>query len=150
MVLNKYVTWLVFFAAAFSPAAHASLGGDIGSVSQDRTQAKTLMRSQTMQGYTVHETLTESGTMVREYAGANSKVFAVTWAGPLMPDLRQLLGPYFPQYIVDSDERRGGHARRSVRHGDLVVYSAGRMRAFSGVAYLESAIPNGVQIDALR
>jgi len=147
---RKHFAWLAFAAAAVSPAANAALGGDIASIAQDRIQAKASMRSQQAQGYSAHELLTQSGTTVREYAGADGKVFAVTWSGPLMPDLRQLLGPYFPQYIAETGERQGGHSRRSVRQGDLVVHSGGRMRAFSGTAYLESAIPNGVQIDALR
>lgn len=150
MVFKRPIFWLSLVGLAMSPLANATLGGDIASVAQDRIQAKASHRVQQRQGQTVHELSGQFGTTIREYAGADGKVYAVTWAGPQMPDLRQLLGPYFPQYIAESDQSRSGHSQRSVRHDGLVVQSGGRMRAFSGKAYLESAIPTGVDIDALQ
>ena len=53
--------------------------------------------------YNVHEMQSAAGTVVREYissAGESAgKVFAVTWQGPWPPDMRQLLGSYFEQYM---------------------------------------------------
>ncbi|MES2831741.1 MAG: DUF2844 domain-containing protein [Pseudomonadota bacterium] len=149
MTSTRHAAWVLLAACVISPAANATLGGDIASVAQDRTLAKAALRAQPSRLYTVFESQNESGTLIREYAGVDGKIFAVAWSGPLMPDLRQLLGPYFPQYIANSGERKSGHSSRNARHGDLVVHSGGRMRAFSGKAYLESAIPKGVEIDGL-
>ena len=100
--------------------------------------------------YTVHEMLTPSGTVVREYAAATGKIFAVTWSGPNVPDLRQLLGASFDAYAAPEAAGPRAHSHRAVTRGDLVVQSSGRMRAFSGKAYLASLVPTGVTIDALQ
>lgn len=146
-------------ATAISAVPHtasAALGGTIESIAGDRVQMKASSRVMaaapgaiTTIPYTVHELLTPAGITVHEYARIDGRVFAVTWSGPTMPDLRQLLGPHFSSYVVATDNQRHGHAHRSIRADDLVVRSAGHMRAFSGVAYLRSLIPDGVSIDDL-
>ncbi len=50
--------------------------------------------------YTVRETALGNGTVVREYLAADSAVFGIAWRGPQMPDLNDLLGSYFPQYVT--------------------------------------------------
>ena len=133
-----------------SPAALAALGGDVASVGRDRVQMKAGLRSDPGGNYTIHELVTPTGTVVREYAATNGRIFAVTWSGPLMPDLRQLLGQYFAAYVADQGPQRGGHGHRSMQGDGLVVQSSGHMRAFAGKAFLPAAIPAGVAIDALR
>jgi len=150
MIRRICCVWLMIALSGISPAANAVLGAKVVSTDQDTVQSKASSRSQQSQNFKVVETTTPAGTTVREYADAEGRVFAITWNGPLKPDLRQLLGPYFPHYISDSNEQSSGHARRTVRHEDLVVHSLGRMRAFSGKAYLQSVIPNGVEIDSLQ
>ena len=57
------------------------------------------MRVTTNAAVTVHEIATTYGTSVREYRlGADGKVFAVSWSGPVIPDLRQVLGSYYAQF----------------------------------------------------
>jgi len=46
----------------------------------------------------VHEITTSYGTVVREYVSPGDKVFAVSWRGPVIPELRQMLGNYYAQY----------------------------------------------------
>jgi hypothetical protein len=90
-----------------------------------------------------------SGTVVREFAGLDGKVFAVAWHGPHVPDLRQTLGKYFD--TMQSAPR--AHADRNhlhIQQGDLVVQAGGHMRAFSGRAYLASAVPTGVNLGDVR
>jgi hypothetical protein len=175
-----FLGWLVLAAAGMAPAAHAALGGDVETVAQDRARIKaTALRTTvrtvpagtasggtagaapaaaiatataTATAYTVHEMMTPAGTVVREFSGPNGKVFAVTWSGPAVPDLRQLLGAHFDTYATPSatGPRPRARAHRTVARGDLVVQSMGRMRAFSGKAYLASLVPSGVAIDALQ
>jgi hypothetical protein len=137
-------------AGSATQPASAALGADAASIGIDRVKAKASVRIRSGTLYTVHDLTTPSGTVVHEYLNANGKVFGVAWSGPAMPDLRQLLGDHFDTYAGASKSGRRGHSHRSLAHGDLVVQSAGRLRAFSGKAYLQSLIPNGVAPDEIR
>ncbi|WP_394756943.1 DUF2844 domain-containing protein [Rhodoferax sp.] len=99
--------------------------------------------------YTLHEVQLENGTSVREYATPEGIVFAVSWQGPVLPDLSALLGTYFNTFKLEAERvraagRRGGPV--SMEHADLVMQSSGRMRNFFGHAYAPSLIPVGVKI----
>ena len=99
--------------------------------------------------YTLHEILLENGTVVREYATSAGLVFAVTWRGPVLPDLSALLGGYLNTFKRETEQarlagRRGGPVNMD-REG-LVVSSNGRMRNFFGHAYAPALIPAGVNI----
>ena len=61
--------------------------------------------------YTVHEIAAPSGVVVREFVSPAGTVFGVAWTGPTMPDLRQVLGPYFDRYVRLP---RTAHARTRV------------------------------------
>ncbi|MGH8260063.1 MAG: DUF2844 domain-containing protein, partial [Steroidobacteraceae bacterium] len=111
--------------------ALAALGGDVSSVAADRVQMRAQLRGVTSgAGFTVHEIAAPSGTLVREYVAPSGTVFAVTWRGPSKPDLRDLFGSYFQQFVSASSMVRHGAATRrhfAVREPDLVVQSNGRM-----------------------
>ena len=130
-------------------AAHASLGGDSASVEADRAHmnvkhAARLTPSSTG-SYTVHETTLPTGTLVRQYVSKAGVVFAVTWSGPFMPNLRQLLGPHFDTMTARQAKRvHAGHRFVSQHESDLVIESGGHPRSFVGRAYLPSALPAGV------
>lgn len=98
--------------------------------------------------YTVRETTLGSGTVVREYLAADGSVFGIAWRGPQMPDLNDLLGTYFPQYVAGVKAARaargGARGPVSVDQSSLVVRSGGHMGAFSGQAWLPPALPAGV------
>lgn len=98
--------------------------------------------------YTVRETALGNGTMVREYLAADGSVFGIAWRGPQMPDLNDLLGSYFPQYVSGVKAARaargGGRGPVAVDQSSLVVRSGGHMGAFSGQAWLPPALPAGV------
>jgi hypothetical protein len=138
-----------------APAA-AFLGGDARSVSADRDVFHAQLRSTPMQQYDLHEISISAGTVVHEYATPQGTVFAVTWQGPLPPDLRQLLGSYYAQYHsavaaqAQARARAGMHRQLSIAATDLVVQSIGRMRGFRGKAYVPSLLPAGVSIADLQ
>ncbi|MBW8837248.1 MAG: DUF2844 domain-containing protein, partial [Burkholderia sp.] len=98
--------------------------------------------------YTVRETTLGNGTVVREYLTTDGTVFAITWRGPQMPDLNELLGSYFPQYVAGVKAvraaRGGARGPVAVDQSSLVVQSGGHMGAFSGRAWLPPALPAGV------
>ena len=146
----KTIALLALASLTLSQPARATLGGAIESVERDRLHLKAQTRSQAGPRYTVHAMTAASGTAIREYTAPDGKVFAVTWSGPAMPDLRQLLGSYFSTYTTDTTARRSGHAHRQVDLPELVVRSSGHQRSFSGKAYVPSMVPTGVVIDDLQ
>jgi hypothetical protein len=100
--------------------------------------------------YRVHDIELPSGTVLREFAALDGKVFAVAWSGPSIPNLRQALGRYFDEYVSAAGAMHGVRHRIEVQESDLVVQSGGHMRRFSGRAYLPAALPAGVTLDELH
>jgi len=142
--------------AVSAVAASAALGQSPGvngagatssAPSAARMQAVTPTASNST--YTQHEMQLETGTIVREYATPAGVVFAVSWQGPVLPDLTALLGNYFSTFKLEAERirmtgRRGGPV--SIQQSGLVIQSSGRMRNFFGHAYAPALIPAGVNI----
>lgn len=142
-------------------SAHAALGGSpmtppagASVVTQTVSPAAVLhaasgtaSTASASSSYTVRETTLGSGTVVREYLAADGTVFGLAWRGPQMPNLNDLLGTYFPQYLAGVEAvraARGGHGPVAVEQSSLVVHSGGHMGAFTGQAWLPQALPAGV------
>lgn len=102
--------------------------------------------------YTVQETQLENSTVVREYATPAGLVFAVTWQGPVLPNLQILLGNYFPalqQEVTQAQQAGRQRTRVLMQTPGLVVSSSGRMGHFKGHAYTPDQVPAGVDIQPL-
>ena len=126
--------------------ALAALGGSVDSVQSDRAQMKGALRvtgNATDATVSIHEISTAYGTRVREYSGADGRVFAVAWNGPVNPDFEQLLGSYYAQYLKVAAATHGGHRHFSVAQPDLVMQNDGRQRAFAGRAWVPALVPQG-------
>ena len=96
------------------------------------------------------ETTLDNGTLVREFADAQGVVYAVRWDGPTLPDLHALLGRYFGTFARAAQSRHGARqpgAPLMVQDGEVVVQSRGRMRQFTGFAYVPALVPTHVVID---
>ncbi|WP_027801628.1 DUF2844 domain-containing protein [Paraburkholderia dilworthii] len=130
-------------------AAHAALGQNVSTVDSDQARMHAVARTaSTQNAYSVQLMTLPSGTLVREYVAANGIVFGVAWEGPTLPDLKTVLGSSFDAYVAGSAARRG--TPLAVSSSDLVVYSGGHLRAFSGYAYLPQALPAGVGPDVVQ
>jgi hypothetical protein len=130
-------------------AAHATLGQNASTVDGDQTRLHAVARAASAQGaYSVHALTLPSGTEVREYVAANGIVFGVAWDGPTLPDLKAMLGASFDAYVAASATRRG--MPLAVSNSDLVVFSSGHLRAFTGYAYLPQAVPAGVDVSVIQ
>lgn len=131
--------------------AFAALGGNLASVESDRLAMQGgALRTIAGAGYSTYETTLPSGTVVREFALPGGAVFAVAWDGPFLPDLQRLLGSHFAAYAEAVRDQQDAHGQRVVQQPGLVVRSAGRMRAFSGQAYLPNQLPAGVSLEDIR
>jgi len=88
--------------------------------------------------------------VIREYVTPAGKVFGVSWTGPTIPDLSQLLGSYNAEYQNTLRAKPGRRRVAVVHNPDLVVENGGHMRAFHGRAYLESMLPAGVPPETVK
>jgi len=130
--------------------ACAALGEPESSISGDVQHLKGSIKSTARTNYQVHEIQLPSGTVLREFAAVGGSVFAVTWSGPAIPDLRQALGRYFDVYVTAAQAKQGGHRHLRIEQSEFVMQSSGHMRAFSGRAYLPRALPPGTSADEIR
>jgi hypothetical protein len=142
--------WALAAQLCLQSVALANLGGDAASVSSDRQMMQGRLKSTSMQQYTLHEITTGGGTLVREYETLQGKVFAVTWKGPVPPNLQQLFGSYYDQFqsaaAASAQAHPGMHRQLSIAQSDFVVQALGRMRAFRGKAYVPSLVPSGLSV----
>ena len=149
--MRKILSFLLVLAFGAIPL-WASLGQSEQSVHADQQRMAGQLRSATFDGYTVHEITAAGGAVVREYVSPAGVVFGVVWEGTTMPDLSELLGPYFPQF-QEASAAAIAHRRRGplyVQAGPLVVESGGHMRAFRGRAYVTNLIPANLTKDVVR
>lgn len=128
----------------------ASLGEDVSSIRSDQLQLKASARVLPGRLYSVHEMQTPSGTVIRQFVSPAGTVFAVTWRG-FPPNLRQLLGSYFGEYVQAASRQTASRGRSfHLDNGDLVVDSAGHMRSVVGRAFLRQKMPSGVSGDEIH
>jgi hypothetical protein len=116
-----------------------------------RLAANSITAATTTQ-YSVHETQLDNRTLVREYTTPTGQVFALTWEGPVLPNLQTLLGGYFPAFQQETAQaqREGRQRARVLMHtSTLVLQSSGRMGHFTGYAYAPDLVPAGVDIQTL-
>ncbi|WP_395826708.1 DUF2844 domain-containing protein [Collimonas sp.] len=149
------VSCLCAVLLAYSLPAFAALGGapgpaQVGAVNADSVRAKATARITNYSGYSVSETLEPSGTTVKEYISTDSIVFAVSWQGPSMPNLQQLLGSYSEQFVAAASKPHAGRRAIAVQSDQLVLRSGGHMRSFAGSAYVPALMPQCVTPDDIR
>jgi hypothetical protein len=135
--------------------AYAGLGATTASIEPDRASMNGQLRSRSEAGYSVDEITTASG-LVREYVSPAGVVFAVSWSGSSMPNLRQTFGTYFTQFQAAVQARRAqqplfrGHNHLEIHTPGLVVHAMGHMRQFFGIAYVPALMPTNVSVSDLH
>lgn len=136
---------------ALPMTAFAALGGNESSIQAEQAQMRASRSITRTANYAVHELQAPTGHVIREYVSPSGTVFGVAWQGPSKPDLRQLLGTHFDDFIQASDQKqRHGHGPLVIQLPGLVVVSAGHMRAFSGKAYLPQILPEGLRPETIQ
>ncbi len=152
--------WLgaVFALAAavpLAPCAWASLGGSTSTALRDgawKSQARVAAAVGSGARVTDTVVLTPGQVLVHEYSGASGRIFAVSWSGPMVPDLQRLYADYFPAYVAwrQTHPSLSLDAPVEVRSSSIVAYLGGHMRAFAGSAYVPALVPAGVELARLN
>ncbi|MYM25173.1 DUF2844 domain-containing protein [Duganella sp. FT135W] len=153
--MRRAFTLMFFLSLLQGALAWAALGSSPSNFGTATTQSKLAARSLAATAsdtvYTVSQSTLDSGTVVREYVDANGVVFAVSWKGPTLPDLRTLLGDKFAIMTSTAAKRpKAGHSQLAVDQSDAVIVSNGHMRAFSGQAWIPSALPAGFDTSTIE
>jgi Protein of unknown function (DUF2844) len=140
-------------AFAFCCSAHASLGGDLASVRADQAKLQGTQQTTSKASYDVHEIQGTSGVVVREYVSRSGAVFGVAWQGRTHPDLRQVLGASYEQYVQAVQilrTQRHRHGPLSIEAPGLVVHTGGHMGALTGKAFIPQSLPVGVRPEDIQ
>ena len=139
----------ISIAVLTSVSCFAALGGDVTSIQADQAHMRAQRQVTQNTGYAIHEMKADTGTTVREFVSPEGKVFGVSWAGPVRPDLKQLLGSYYDEYVHGAPTRRV-HGPVTIQTPNVVVQSGGHQRALTGRAYVPEMVPSGVRIEEIR
>ena len=153
--------WSTLAALAFAGAAvlaghpaKAALGADVGTVETDRQHIHATVQRSAHGAFNVHALTMPNGTVVREYVSLAGTVFAVSWHGRVIPDLKQLLGAQFATFSASPHRQRGGLGHLLVQDAaqnpNLVIESNGRAPSFHGRAYLNNSLPAGVTVNDIE
>ena len=136
-------------AAFFSCSSWAGLGGPPAKLQAHAIKEASSRVSTAAGSYTVMQKELDSGTTVRQYLDGAGIVFAVSWSGPFLPDLKEILGVHFDAMVAQAGKRRNDQrSRLALRRSDVVIDSAGRMGAFEGRAWVPAKVPAGFDVNA--
>jgi hypothetical protein len=152
-----FVCLLAFLTLLAPLSCFAALGGNLNSVLADQIQFQGSVKVTQMASFEIHEirpqTGATAGTVIREYVSPAGTVFAVTWQGEWLPNMRQLLGTYFQQFTDAVKQQSSAHMGRRPLHiaqPDFALQMTGHMRSYAGRAYLPAILPPGVQPEAIQ
>ena len=153
--MRRALVLMLFLSLLQGALAYAALGGSPSNFGDTpvRQAARSLAAASgdSSAVYTVSQSTLDSGTVVREYSNTLGIVFAVSWSGPALPDLRTLLGDKFAVMTSSAGKRpKAGHSQLSVNQPDVVIVSSGHMRAYAGHAWIPGALPAGFDTSVIE
>jgi Protein of unknown function (DUF2844) len=150
MIKLSHVLLGTLAAACLSAPALAVLGGDAPSVEADRASMKGTTRITSGVDYSVHEIQAPTGMVINEYVSAHGKVFAVSWRGPGLPDLPQLLGGYSTELAQAATLPHYNHHHLNIEAQNVVMQSGGHLRTRYGRAWVPALLPENFSLKDIR
>jgi hypothetical protein len=149
----RRATAMAILAMAVSIPSQATLGEHERTVEADRRMfhAQAAQRQDGAK-YHVHQIMTDSRQLVREYALPDGTIFAITWRGAHQPDLEQLFGTYYKEY-VDAEVNTAvppGRAPKITSSTNITVSKFGHMGDVRGKAVIPQFVPDGVSARDLQ
>ena len=146
----KLVLLLLVALLLGAPDVRACLGQtELRIREESRTLRGTLHRTE-RKGYSIIRIERQDATVVTQYLNANGLVFGVTWQAPGVPDMKTLLGAYFPEFQRALRARGHRSGPLILRTKNLEVESLGHMRAFHGRIYVPGLLPKELTAEVIR
>jgi hypothetical protein len=147
----------LYFMATGALTARAGLGGDAASIESDAAAmhgtmvpASPLLELAQPSSFNVTSFSTDDGITVHEYATLSGRVFAVSWQGRRPPDMKVMLGSYYPEYSAAAAAKRHTNLHHAVIAGpNSTVVLGGHMGFLTGRAYVPGLAPSGVDAKAV-
>jgi hypothetical protein len=151
---RKILPGLIIFFSLVPKLSYATLGEDVSSIHNDNkvlastvSQVVTRTSPQT-NNYQTSIISTPDNLTIKEYS-ANGKVFAISWVGSKYPNFKQLLGNYFSQ-LKTAKKFSGGFSSSQLNGNDFVFRMSGLPGILSGFAYVNSLVPDDVNINEVK
>lgn len=126
-----------------SSPAHAALGDDVSTVAADRVRLQADLKVMQRDNYTIHELALPTGIRLRHFVGGSGKIFAVSWSGGWRPNLRDVMGSHYDDFIAATQGKRVARGVARIEVPGMVVVMGGHQRAFFGHVYLTDQVPAG-------
>jgi len=123
--------------------ARAALGDDVSVVAADQVRLQAELKVMPGDHYTIHELALPSGVRLRNFVGDGGKVFAVSWSGGWRPNLRDVMGVHYDDFIAATRGKRITRGVARIALPGMVVVMGGHQRAFFGHVYLTALVPDG-------
>ena len=139
-------TLLVALLVTYASTCAAGLGDAPARFGKHVAATKTTAGAVDHATYTDLEKTLDSGTVVHEYLDVSGTVFAVSWSGPFLPNLKELLGAHFDTMVAHVNKTPGaGRSQLVMKRDDVVIISGGHMGSFEGKAWIPAKLPAGFQ-----
>ena len=139
-VVKTSLPVLLFMLLLVSNAL-ASLGDSVIVDHGKHRVCRDTMGTKSCSCYTIIQTYRNQDSLVKEYVNDAGLVFGVTWQARRVPNMKTLLGRYFPEFQIATQARGHKPGPLNLKTKNLIVESAGHMRAFHGRAYLPDLLP---------
>jgi hypothetical protein len=151
----KFLKIALALGALAPLAAYAALGAEPAARTRAVAASRSLLQSPAASGasaasYTVREAKDADGVTIREYVLPTNVVFAVTWQGPVRPDMSELLGSYFPNFANPGEGHTQGIGPMVQHNSAFHIESAGHTGYFFGKAYLPRFVPANLRMETLQ
>ncbi len=146
----KVAVPLFLISSLLVSQAPASLGDPASRIRCDHQLLGSTPHSVDRGDYKIVQIDRDDGAIVKQYVNGAGLVFGVTWQARNVPNLKPLLGAYFPEFqrAVQARGHRGGPLMLKTKN--LIVESAGHLRAFRGRAYIPRLLPRQLTAAVLQ
>lgn len=142
---HRIVLLTALLGAVLPPCAHAGLGDSVEQIEHDRIALRAARGAVNhATAYDRHELRTPEGGIVHEFADRTGRVFAVTFEGPIRPDLGVLLGRHYAEYAAKAHASPNTHKVYTHTSATLHLSVIKGPRQFYSTAVVPGTVPAGV------
>jgi len=136
---------LALAACVITLPAQAGLGEHQTSIQRDHLaiRGSSVQVTQSVH-YALHTVTAPTGAQLHEYVARSGTVFATTWSGRTLPNLKNILGTHYARYQQVIAVPHSNHHVLNIRDGDFVLYMRKTQQGFRVAAYVPTLIPQGI------